>query len=126
ARAHKLGWGPPSKPRPEERRYDVGPGGTHEGPKSGRGASARGGAKGGPKRGQEQRGAGRGRPAPAYSREYETRAEERNRERYAGKPKVSPPKTFPGAEQEGERLQKIRARAGGGARGAGGGRGGEG
>ncbi|EPH44608.1 putative RNA pseudouridine synthase [Streptomyces aurantiacus JA 4570] len=94
----------------------MGPGGTQEGPKSGRGASARGGAKGGPKRGQDQRGTGRGRPAPARSREYETRAEERNRERYAGKPKVSPPKTFPGAEQEGERLQKILARAGYGSR----------
>ncbi|QFZ77183.1 pseudouridine synthase [Streptomyces fagopyri] len=102
----------PSKPRPEERRYDVGPGGTHEGPKSGRGASARGGAKGGPKQGQ-QRG---GRTEPARSREYETRAEERNRDRYAGKPEVKTPKTFPGAEQEGERLQKILARAGYGSR----------
>lgn len=106
----------PSKPRPEERRYDVGPAATKDGPKSGRGASARGGAKGGPKRSQEQRGAGGGRPAPARSREYETRAEERNRERYAGKPKVAPPKTFPGAEQEGERLQKVLARAGYGSR----------
>ncbi|MEU8956729.1 pseudouridine synthase [Streptomyces sp. NPDC048518] len=107
------GSGRPKKPRPEERRYDVGPGGTQEGPKSGRGASARGGAKGGPKQGQA---AGRGRWAPATSREYDARAEERNRERYADKPKVSPPKTFPGAEQEGERLQKILARAGYGSR----------
>ncbi|MCX4760941.1 rRNA pseudouridine synthase [Streptomyces sp. NBC_01275] len=103
----------PGKPRPEERRYDVGPSGTHEGPKSGRGASARGGAKGGPKQGQ---GTGRGRSVPATSREYEARAEERNRERYAGKKDVKPPKTFPGAEQEGERLQKILARAGYGSR----------
>ncbi|MGW7609227.1 pseudouridine synthase [Streptomyces sp. NPDC054766] len=102
----------PSKPRPEERRYDVGPGGTHEGPKSGRGASARGGAKGGPKQGQ-QRG---GRTEPARSREYETRTEERNRDRYAGKPEIKLPKTFPGAEEEGERLQKILARAGYGSR----------
>ncbi|WRZ93773.1 rRNA pseudouridine synthase [Streptomyces sp. NBC_01007] len=102
----------PSKPRPEERRYDVGPGGTHEGPKSGRGASARGGAKGGPKQGQ-QRG---GRTEPARSREYETRTEERNRDRYAGKPDIKLPKTFPGAEEEGERLQKILARAGYGSR----------
>ncbi|MEU5319547.1 pseudouridine synthase [Streptomyces sp. NPDC021056] len=101
------------KPRPEERRYDVGPGGTHEGPKSGRGASARGGAKGGPKQGQ---GTGRGRWVPATSREYEARAEERNRERYANKKDVKLPKTFPGAEQEGERLQKILARAGYGSR----------
>ncbi|MFF2368046.1 pseudouridine synthase [Streptomyces sp. NPDC058122] len=102
----------PSKPRPEERRYDVGPGGTHEGPKSGRGASARGGAKGGPKQGQ-QRG---GRTENARSREYETRTEERNRDRYAGKPEIKLPKTFPGAEEEGERLQKILARAGYGSR----------
>lgn len=102
----------PSKPRPEERRYDVGPGGTHEGPKSGRGASARGGAKGGPRQGQ-QRG---GRTENSRSREFETRAEERNRDRYAGKPDIKLPKTFPGAEEEGERLQKILARAGYGSR----------
>ncbi|MFF4727985.1 pseudouridine synthase [Streptomyces mirabilis] len=100
------------KPRPEERRYDVGPAASHEGPKSGRGNAARGGAKGGPKQGQ-QRG---GRTEPARSREYETRAEERNRDRYAGKPDVKLPKTFPGAEQEGERLQKVLARAGYGSR----------
>ncbi|MEU0027716.1 pseudouridine synthase [Streptomyces sp. NPDC006335] len=105
--------GRPKKPRPEERRYDVGPGASPEGPKSGRGASARGGAKGGPKQGQ---GTGRGRWVPATSREYEARAEERNRERYAGKKDVKLPKTFPGAEQEGERLQKILARAGYGSR----------
>jgi 23S rRNA pseudouridine2605 synthase len=103
----------PKNPRPEERRYDVGPGGSHDGPKSGRGASARGGAKGGPKQGQ---GTGRGRWVPATSREYEARAEERNRERYAGRKDVKLPKTFPGAEQEGERLQKVLARAGYGSR----------
>ncbi|MGW6012639.1 pseudouridine synthase [Streptomyces sp. NPDC055210] len=102
----------PSKPRPEERRYDVGPGATHEGAKSGRGSSARGGAKGGPKQGQ-QRG---GRTENARSRELETRTEERNRDRYAGKPDVKTVKTFPGAEQEGERLQKVLARAGYGSR----------
>jgi 23S rRNA pseudouridine2605 synthase len=102
----------PGKPRPEERRYDVGPGATHEGPKSGRGNAARGGAKGGPKQGQ-QRG---GRTAAARSREYDARAEERNRDRYAEKKDVKPPKTFPGAEQEGERLQKVLARAGYGSR----------
>ncbi|MDX2524886.1 pseudouridine synthase [Streptomyces europaeiscabiei] len=102
-----------SKPRPEERRYDVGPDATHEGPKSGRGNAARGGAKGGPKQSPS---GGRGRWAPATSREYDARAEERNRERYAGKKDVKPPKTFPGAEQEGERLQKILARAGYGSR----------
>ncbi|MGW1070223.1 pseudouridine synthase [Streptomyces aureus] len=102
----------PSKPRPEERLYDVGPGGSQAGPKSGRGASARGGAKGGPKQGQ-QRG---GRTEPSRSREYETRTEERNRDRYAGKPDIKLPKTFPGAEEEGERLQKVLARAGYGSR----------
>ncbi|MDH6611067.1 23S rRNA pseudouridine2605 synthase [Streptomyces sp. SAI-208] len=105
--------GRPKKPRPEERRYDVGPGASPDGPKSGRGASARGGAKGGPKQGQ---GTGRGRWVPATSREYEARAEERNRERYAGKKDVKLPKTFPGTEQEGERLQKVLARAGYGSR----------
>ncbi|SFF22166.1 pseudouridine synthase [Streptomyces mirabilis] len=102
----------PSKPRPEERRYDVGPGASPEGPKSGRGNAARGGAKGGPKQGQPRG----GRTEPARSREYETRSEERNRDRYAGKPDVKLPKTFPGAEQEGERLQKVLARAGYGSR----------
>ncbi|MFD9395930.1 pseudouridine synthase [Streptomyces sp. NPDC060000] len=102
----------PGKPRPEERRYDVGPGATHEGPKAGRGGAARGGAKGGPKQGQQRV----GRTEPARSREYETRAEERNRDRYAGKKEVKLPKTFPGAEQEGERLQKVLARAGYGSR----------
>ena len=105
------GQGRPSKPRPEERRYDVGPSASHEGPKAGRGGAARGGAKGGPKKPQQTR-----RTAPATSREYETRAEERNRERYAGKKDVKLPKTFPGAEQEGERLQKVLARAGYGSR----------
>ncbi|AJE86487.1 MULTISPECIES: pseudouridine synthase [Streptomyces] len=103
------------RPRPEERRYDAGGSGgpSGEGAKKGRGATARGGAKGGPKQSQQQRG---GRSAPARSREYEARSEERNRERYAGKKEVKPPKTFPGAEQEGERLQKVLARAGYGSR----------
>lgn len=102
-----------SKPRPEERRYDVG----GDASRKGRGAAARGGAKGGPRAPQgSDRGTRRGAGAPATSREYDARQEERNRERYAGKPKVSPPKTFPGAEQEGERLQKILARAGYGSR----------
>ncbi|WP_371529989.1 rRNA pseudouridine synthase [Streptomyces sp. NBC_01283] len=102
-----------SKPRPEERRYDVG----GDASRKGRGAAARGGAKGGPRAPQgSDRGTRRGAGAPATSREYDARQEERNRERYAGKPKASPPKTFPGAEQEGERLQKVLARAGYGSR----------
>ena len=42
-RYYKQGQGRPRRPRPEERRYDVGPGAAKSGPKSGRG-----GAKGGP------------------------------------------------------------------------------
>ncbi|WP_282697358.1 pseudouridine synthase [Streptomyces sp. CC208A] len=112
--------GRPRKTRPEERTYDVsmpsdsGKGGSGA-PKKGRGAAARGGAKGGPKQSPKQQRGG-GRTAPARSREYEARAEERNRERYANKPQVKTPKTFPGAEQEGERLQKVLARAGYGSR----------
>ncbi|QKW05726.1 rRNA pseudouridine synthase [Streptomyces sp. NA04227] len=105
------------RPRPEERRYDVGGSGgsggqSGEGGRKGRGTTARGGAKGGPKQPQQRD----QRSAPARSREYETRAEERNRERYAGKKDIKLPKTFPGAEQEGERLQKVLARAGYGSR----------
>ncbi len=113
------GAGRPRKPRPEERRYDVSPGDGTAGARSGRGASARGGAKGGPRGPQGGRGSqgGRGgRTERSYSREYETRQEERNRERYAGRKDVKLPKTFPGAEQEGERLQKVLARAGYGSR----------
>ncbi|MFF3606348.1 pseudouridine synthase [Streptomyces sp. NPDC002463] len=103
------------KARPEERTYDerYSPGGSSEGPKRGRGTAARGGAKGGPRQSPQR---GGGRTAPARSREYDARTEERNRERYAGKPEIKLPKTFPGAEQEGERLQKVLARAGMGSR----------
>ncbi|MGX2998035.1 pseudouridine synthase [Streptomyces sp. JNUCC 64] len=110
------------RPRPEERRYPTGGSGGGSGTggagggdaRKGRGATARGGAKGGPKQSPQARG---GRTAPGRSREYEARAEERNRERYAEKEKkAAPPKTFPGAEQEGERLQKVLARAGYGSR----------
>ncbi|MEU5543434.1 pseudouridine synthase [Streptomyces sioyaensis] len=140
------------RPRPEERRYDVGgsggtggsggPGGSSGrkderagggaksggaksgGAKSGgsRGAAARGGAKGGPRTGAASKGArpgakggpqrGRGQ-APARPREYDAQAEERNRARH-NKPQVKTPKTF--GEQEGERLQKVLARAGMGSR----------
>ncbi|MGY3683650.1 pseudouridine synthase [Streptomyces sp. TE33382] len=109
----------PRRPRPEERRYDVGadkPGGDG-GLRKGRGAAARGGAKGGPKPSQS---AGRGRRAPygapARPRELEAKIEQRNRDRYANKPDIKLPKTHPGAEEEGERLQKVLARAGMGSR----------
>ncbi|MGW1375891.1 pseudouridine synthase [Streptomyces sp. NPDC002446] len=123
------------RPRPEERRYDVGGsggGGSQDrkderggGAKSGgsRGAAARGGAKGGPrtgagskaprtggKGGGPQRGRGQ---APARPREYDAQVEERNRARHS-KPQVKTPKTF--GDQEGERLQKVLARAGMGSR----------
>ncbi|MEU9116325.1 pseudouridine synthase [Streptomyces sp. NPDC048483] len=119
------------RPRPEERRYDVGgSGGSTErrderggGPKSGgsRGAAARGGAKGGPRTGAKSAPGGKGAPqrgrgqAPARPRELDAKIEERNRARHS-KPQVKTPKTFPGAEQEGERLQKVLARAGMGSR----------
>ncbi|NEC06802.1 pseudouridine synthase [Streptomyces sp. SID7909] len=111
----------PRKPRPEERRYDTGsdrPG--TDGVRKGRGAAARGGAKGGPKSpqgGGAKSGARRG-PygAPARPRELDAKIEQRNRDRYANKPEIKTPKTHPGAEQEGERLQKVLARAGMGSR----------
>ncbi|WP_151774629.1 pseudouridine synthase [Streptomyces abyssomicinicus] len=111
-RDQKQGQGRPRKPRPEERRYDVGPGATKDGPKAGRGGAsgARGAKPGG---GAGGRG---GRTQPGTSREYDARMEERNRERYAGRKDVKLPKAFPGAEQEGERLQKVLARAGYGSR----------
>ncbi|MFE3907084.1 pseudouridine synthase [Streptomyces sp. NPDC059153] len=111
----------PRRPRPEERRYDVGndkPGGDG-GTRKGRGAAARGGAKGGPKAASGgSKGGGRRAPygAPSRPRELDAKIEQRNRDRYAGKPEIRTPKTHPGAEQEGERLQKVLARAGMGSR----------
>ncbi|MEW2523116.1 pseudouridine synthase [Actinacidiphila alni] len=99
---------PKGKPRPEERRYDVGSTGQS-------GANKPGGmprTKPGSTKPTGNRGRG---PAPARPRELEAQIEERNRERHS-KPKIRTPKTFPGAEQEGERLQKVLARAGMGSR----------
>ncbi|MFF1422310.1 pseudouridine synthase [Streptomyces sp. NPDC058280] len=129
----------PSRPRPEERRYDVGrsgptggsgasgaPGGSRrsagsgdssgEGARQGgaRGAAARGGAKGGPK--SSQSGGGPRRGGQSRPRELDAKIEQRNRDRYAERPSVVTPRTNPGAEQEGERLQKVLARAGMGSR----------
>ncbi|MFF7016982.1 MULTISPECIES: pseudouridine synthase [Streptomyces] len=113
----------PRRPRPEERRYDVGndaPGARSEqdGPRKGRGSAARGGAKGGPKsaQGGSGRTGGFRRAAPSRPRELDAKIEQRNRDRYANKPEINLPKTHPGAEQEGERLQKVLARAGMGSR----------
>ncbi|MEU3050401.1 pseudouridine synthase [Streptomyces sp. NPDC006984] len=107
-RDERQGGSRPRRPRPEERRYDVG-----DAPEArkGRGGAARGGAKGGPRQSPQR---GGGRTAPARSREYDARTEERNRERYADKPVIKTPKTF--GDQEGERLQKVLARAGMGSR----------
>ncbi|MEU8569714.1 pseudouridine synthase [Streptomyces pathocidini] len=109
------------RPRPEERRYDVGGSSDRTGsgkPASGggRGAAARGGAKGGPKAPAGGKGGGPrgGRPQPpARPRELDAQIEERNRARHS-KPQVKLSKTF--GEQEGERLQKVLARAGMGSR----------
>ncbi|PWI41799.1 pseudouridine synthase [Streptomyces sp. ICBB 8177] len=106
------------RPRPEERRYDVGETGQ-----SGGGRGKPGGAKGGPgPRGAAAKGGaakgGKGAPrrtSPARPRELDAQIEERNRARH-GKPRLNLPKTFPGAEEEGERLQKVLARAGLGSR----------
>ncbi|MGW6723394.1 pseudouridine synthase [Streptomyces sp. NPDC054995] len=114
----------PRRPRPEERRYDVGndaPGarGGEDGPRKGRGSAARGGAKGGPKSSQGGSGSGGGfrrGGSPSRPRELDAKIEQRNRDRYANKPEINLPKTHPGAEQEGERLQKVLARAGMGSR----------
>ncbi|MFJ3712098.1 rRNA pseudouridine synthase [Streptomyces sp. NBC_01267] len=135
----------PRRPRPEERRYDVGTsssdeqgrrpsggggraggGGGGRGPSAAggktsgsRGAAARGGAKGGPKKsptsGAAPRRGPHGQREPSRPRELDAKIEERNRERH-NKPQVKTPKTFPGAEEEGERLQKVLARAGMGSR----------
>ncbi|MFH9422381.1 pseudouridine synthase [Streptomyces sp. NPDC017529] len=111
------------RPRPEERRYDVGEGGGRGGApdeRKGRGAAARGGAKGGPRTSPKSGGkpGGKGQPrgrgqAPARPREYDAQVEERNRARH-NKPQIKTPKTF--GDQEGERLQKVLARAGMGSR----------
>ncbi|MEU4203022.1 pseudouridine synthase [Streptomyces sp. NPDC045470] len=141
------------RPRPEERRYDVGEGGPGRGDgggrggsggqsgggqggrggsggrggapdrgdeRRGRGAAARGGAKGGPRTSPKSGGkpGGKGQPrgrgqAPARPREYDAQVEERNRARHS-KPQIKTPKTF--GDQEGERLQKVLARAGMGSR----------
>ncbi|MEV6425901.1 pseudouridine synthase [Streptomyces sp. NPDC051662] len=140
----------PSRPRPEERRYDVGrsgptggagasgapagarrsggSGGSGSGGSAGgasgggsrqggaRGAAARGGAKGGPKPSQSGGRGGPRRGSPSRPRELDAKIEQRNRDRYANRPSVKTPRTNPGAEQEGERLQKILARAGMGSR----------
>ncbi|MFC9653775.1 MULTISPECIES: pseudouridine synthase [unclassified Streptomyces] len=89
-------------------------GGSRQG--GARGAAARGGAKGGPKPSQSGGRGGPRRGAPSRPRELDAKIEQRNRDRYADRPSVKTPRTNPGAEQEGERLQKILARAGMGSR----------
>ena len=107
----------PTKPRPEERRYDVGSTGQSGASKPGGMPRTKSPAK--PGAGADTgKGSARGRgrkTVPARPRELDAQIEERNRERHT-KPKADVPKTFPGAEQEGERLQKVLARAGMGSR----------
>lgn len=86
------------RPRPEERRYE----------KSG---TPQGGRPGAPGKGGRGRGGAPGRPA--RSREYDAQLEERARARHPGAQRKLP-KTF--GEPEGERLQKVLARAGMGSR----------
>ncbi|WP_459249042.1 pseudouridine synthase, partial [Streptomyces youssoufiensis] len=84
-------------------------GGRRGAPAAGRGArtaGGRGGAAGRP-------GGSRGRSVPARPRELDAQIEERNRARH-DKPKLNLPKTF--GDQDGERLQKVLARAGMGSR----------
>jgi len=86
-----------------------------------RNAESEGGKPGGPKSNVRKDVTKSGAPkararkasAPARPREYEAKIEERNRARHT-KPPVKLPKTF--GEQEGERLQKVLARAGMGSR----------
>ncbi|MDF9812389.1 pseudouridine synthase [Streptomyces sp. SPB162] len=94
-------------PRPEERRYDVGNTGQS-------GANRPGGVPPEKPRYRATGNLGR-KPIPAKSRELEAKIEERNRSRYENRPEIKTPKTF-GNDQEGERLQKILARAGMGSR----------
>lgn len=115
------------RPRPEERRYDVGGSGGSGGPggAGGRGKGGKPGAPGkpgasgkpgAPGKGGKPGGPAKGRPrtsAPARPRELDAQIEERNRARH-DKPGLKLPKTF--AEPEGERLQKVLARAGLGSR----------
>jgi 23S rRNA pseudouridine2605 synthase len=103
----------PRKPRPEERRYDVG--GTGQSGANKPGGMPRTKGEGGSRPGSRPTG-NRGRKTlPARPRELDAQIEERNRERH-NKPQPKLAKTFPGAEQEGERLQKVLARAGMGSR----------
>ncbi|OEU89265.1 pseudouridine synthase, partial [Streptomyces abyssalis] len=107
---------------------DAGPkSGSKGGPKSGprtpaaRGAAARSvaaknAAKSGPRKvtgSGAPKARARNASAPSRPREYEAQVEERNRARHT-KPARKLPKTF--GEQEGERLQKVLARAGMGSR----------
>jgi 23S rRNA pseudouridine2605 synthase len=126
------------RPRPEERRYDAGTGGGPDRPGrpkgqgQGQGQGPKGASQGGPRAGGKSgdkpgartggpgsggrggaRNGDRGRSAPSRPREYEAQIEERNRARHA-KPALKLPKTF--GEAEGERLQKVLARAGMGSR----------
>lgn len=109
------------RPRPEERRHEQS-GGAGGGrgpavggaPRSGGPAKDSGGGKGGrPAQGSPRKTGDRRRSVPARPREYDAQIEERNRTRHS-KPAAKVTKTF--GDQEGERLQKVLARAGLGSR----------
>jgi 23S rRNA pseudouridine2605 synthase len=106
-----------SKPRPEERRYDVGSTGQSGANKPGGmpRTKAAGGAKPGSRPTGTKQPAGKrgGRTVPARPRELDAQIEERNRERHAGRARAGASR---GDGQEGERLQKVLARAGMGSR----------
>jgi 23S rRNA pseudouridine2605 synthase len=114
-RADRKGEEPerPRRPRPEERRYDVGGTGQSGANKPG-GMPRTKGVEGGKPSARPTGNRGR-RFVPTRPRELDAQIEERNRERHST-PQSKLPKTFPGAEQEGERLQKVLARAGMGSR----------
>ncbi|MFF4653446.1 pseudouridine synthase [Streptomyces sp. NPDC001380] len=101
-------------PRPEERSYgEYGggrPGGPSGGPSGGRGRPQ---GQGGQGQGGGQGGRGRAPQRPSRPRELEAKLEDAVRARH-DKPRVVIPKTF--GEPEGERLQKVLARAGMGSR----------
>lgn len=111
------------RPRPEERRYEKSgnpaarPGGKPaaggKGPSGAKGTGGKGPAPKSVTKSGAPKGRARKRSAPARPREYEAQIEERNRARQSDGP-AKLPKTF--GEVEGERLQKVLARAGMGSR----------
>jgi 23S rRNA pseudouridine2605 synthase len=115
----KPGSKPGAKPGPKPGAKSAPKSGAAKGAGKGaaaRGVAARNAAKSGPRKvtgSGAPKARARNASAPARPREYEAQIEERNRARHT-KPAAKLPKTF--GEQEGERLQKVLARAGMGSR----------